>query len=207
MDNEAKMEFSLINFLYFAGGVGATVVFSERFKEYVKKRQVVITWKYFYRTLTNKKTLRLIQHPNNKPDIIIGLNNGIVPASIIATNLGIEELYYYHMFPLIDKNNCRIGHQPINERKIDLTGKRVLIVDDQSFKGDSMKSLYEHLLSMNGADPKLIKRYAVFVYKSEENKQLDIPTSGIIDGPIKKIPWSFDSGHSAISLHEKDECN
>jgi hypoxanthine phosphoribosyltransferase len=186
-------------------GIAATILFSNVFWEFIKKKQVIITWKNFFKTLTDEKFIRSISTENGKPDIIIGLNNGIVPASILATNLGVEEIYYYHMYPRIDRDGCRLN-PIINERKIDLTGKYVLIVDDQSYMGKSMEALYDHLLTMKGADENLIKRAAIFEYEGIDRVRLDIPAPGKIKGAIKKIPWSFLHEHSALSTHQRGEC-
>ena len=185
----------------------ATIVVSDRFREYILRKRIIISWKNFFNTLTDERVVSILTNKETKPDIIIGLNNGIVPASIIATNLGIEELYYYHMFPSIDNKGCRSNLVNINNRNLDLSEKKVLIVDDQTYTGESMNTLYNHLLTMKGAKAENIKRFAVFKYQSNiHNPRLDIPAPGKISGAIKKIPWSFISEHKKLSMHEKKEC-
>jgi hypoxanthine phosphoribosyltransferase len=200
VNGEKPMNPYILTILCTIVSIVITLLVSQIFVEYVKRKKLIITWKYFFKTLTNENFLRAISGNDWKPDIIIGLNNGIVPASIIATNYGIEEIYYYHMFPRIDRDGCRLS--PIlNDRKIDFNNKNVLIIDDQSCTGRSMEALYNHLITMDGANQALIKRAAIFEYVGLDRVRLDIPAPGKIQGAIKKIPWSFLPEHASLSTH------
>lgn len=181
--------------LYFVLGIVATVVLSSVFREFVARRRRRVSWSAFYRSLTAPSVLHEIEPPEKRPDVIIGLNNGIVPASMLATNFGIQDIYYFHMFPELGPDGYR--RQPkLKPRGLDLAGKRVLIVDDQSYTGKSMEALYRHLISQEGAEPEKVVRFACFEYHSMiDVVPLDIRAPHRTRGAIKRVPWSFSDEH------------
>ena len=71
-------------------------------------------------------------------------------------------------------------------RDRDLAGRRILIVDDQSLTGISMRILSEHLMEQNRADRDRIRRYSVFALRSPAGPlPLDLPPTGVVTGQIR----------------------
>jgi hypoxanthine phosphoribosyltransferase len=191
----------MVEFFYFLLGVLATILLSPWFKESIARIRKRPSWKTFFNCLTSDRVIKHITDPDKRPDIIIGLNNGIVAGSILATNLGVEDIYYYHAFPTFDDNGHR-KEPHFRELPVDLTNKRVLIIDDQYYSGYTMKCLYDHILKMKGADPKNIDRYAVFRFDSPVNRgKLEIEPCGTLTGAIKGVPWSFTRDHMNMTTH------
>jgi len=179
----------MIGLLYFLGGVLVTYVLSRPGLELVQRLRRHITWKRFGSAL--KSTFRnYLEHSEWKPDVIIGLNSGIVPASILALNLRVHDIYFYELFPLYRDGRREQGE--VQDKGIDLSGKNVLIVDDQVLTGKSLEALYRHIISRAKADPKRIKRLALFRFRSGAGAvELDIPCADYILGSLKREPWIF----------------
>lgn len=199
--------FGIFDFFYFMIGITFALLGKWALELFQKKRSV-ISWKTFYRAFKKSNLFEKYEDPKKCPNIIIGLNNGIVPASIIATHCGVEDLKYFHMYPLLRKNGRRIPVKII-KKNLDLTNKKILIVDDQSYTGRSMHDLYNHLKTYKGFDTAKIEKFAVFereYYGSKgDGADLTIDAPGKIKGAIKKIPWSFTKKHHDISTHQGEQ--
>lgn len=83
-------------------------------------------------------------------DLVIGIGTGgIVPASIVAFHLNAE----LHVMTLNyrDEKNNPVHDEPILLKNIemDLTGKRILLVDDVSVSGKTMNAALELLKGQN----------------------------------------------------------
>ena len=186
---------------YFLLGVIITILSSHWFQEYIKKKKRVISWYEYSRALKNKELLALFEDENTRPDILIGLNDGIVTAAILATNFGIEEIYYTHIFPIYDDHGERI-HPKIKLNNLDLRDKLVLIVDDQAYSGRSMEALYNHLQTMDANENTQILRFVLFKHDSPGvGPCADITCSKEIKGSLKSVPWFLCAVHKKLSNH------
>lgn len=179
----------MIEFLYFLGGVLITYFLSRPGLEFVQRLRRHITWRRFTSAL--RRTYQdYLENGDWKPDVIIGLNSGIVPASILALNLRVPEIYFYDLLP-----RYRDGHreQPeVQDKDLSLAGKNVLIVDDQVYTGRSMEMLYRHIIEKAHADPRCVKRHALFRFRSGAGPvELDIPSADHVLGKLKRVPWVF----------------
>lgn len=181
----------MINLLYFILGSLLTFLLSSYFKGLIERWRRRPSWNTFFKCLTDKRVLEPIQA--EKPDVIIGINNGIVPASILATNLGIEDLHYYHIFPEVDDDGTRKDPK-FHELKCNLSGKRILIVDDQLFSGKTMDAMYRFVLSQPGVQKSKVVRLALF-RQPLAIQELELPSPGILGGAIRRVPWSFTKEH------------
>jgi len=180
----------MIELVYFLGGAFLTYVVSQPGLELLSKVRRHITWRRFRRAL--KKTfVDEFEKLDWRPDVIVGLNSGIVAAGILALNLRIPEIYFYNILPIF-RGGQRV--QPaVPDKGISLAGKNVLLVDDQLYTGKSMDELYNHLVRDASAEPERIKRYAVFRFKSAAGRvqHLEIPEGGHVLGSVKGVPWIF----------------
>ncbi len=89
------------------------------------------------------------------PEVIIGLSRGgLVPSRILSDSLWIKDLLSIkteHWGITATKS----GHAVLNDPgKLNLTGKKVLIVDDITDTGQSMKLAYDFVRSQDPADIK-----------------------------------------------------
>lgn len=66
-----------------------------------------LTWRAFLKTLTSDDVLVHFGEPKHKPDILIGVNDGIVPAAILAVNYDVPELHFLHIPAEFNGNGTR----------------------------------------------------------------------------------------------------
>jgi hypothetical protein len=66
------------------------LIFSRTFQDLFLRMQRRISWNTFIKALTDSRVLRDLDRI--APDLIIGLNDGIVPGAILARNLQINDL-------------------------------------------------------------------------------------------------------------------
>ena len=106
----------------------------------------LITWEYFYQLA---RTLALALHEASfHPDLVVAISRGgCVPARVICDYLDVFDLdvikvEHYHG---VHKEKLALLKYPLSA---DITGKRVLLIDDVSDTGDSfevgIKHLHEH---------------------------------------------------------------
>lgn len=137
------------------------------------------------------------------PDIIIGLADGAVIAGIIATNFCFSCVTNFCFSPCYilgvtvtyeDKGKKTIkllGKDAIG----DLSGKKVLVVDNHIYTGATLKETVEFVISKN---PKEIKTLVLFNHEVEEKICAPDYYAYIIKGKRKKVPWSYTKDHEAV---------
>jgi len=108
-------------------------------------------WELFYRL--SKTVSKKIRDSNYTPDLIVGLaRGGWVLARVLCDLLGVKDLVslkveHWGMTATPDgKAKLKYPFQ------IDLTGKRILVVDDITDTGESMMLAVEHVRTMNPSD-------------------------------------------------------
>jgi len=108
----------------------------------------VMDWELFYRL--SKTVSKKIRDSNYTPDLIVGLaRGGWVLARVLCDLLGVKDLVslkveHWGMTATPDgKAKLKYPFQ------IDLTGKRILVVDDITDTGESMMLAVEHVRTMN----------------------------------------------------------
>ena len=103
----------------------------------------LITWEYFYE-LARKLSLAMHQ-ASFHPDLVVAISRGgCVPARVICDYLDVFDLdvikvEHYHG---VHKENLALLKYPLSA---DITGKRVLLIDDVSDTGDSFEVGIKHL--------------------------------------------------------------
>jgi len=102
-----------------------------------------------------KGIMKMIIKDNYNPDIIIGIaRGGLVPARMVADYLFKKDLLsikteHWGLTATMD------GKAVLKEKlNYDITGKKVLIVDDITDTGESMKLSYNYIKSLNPAELK-----------------------------------------------------
>jgi len=128
----------------------------------------------------SRKLAEKIKKSGYQPDIIIGLaRGGWVPARNLCDFLGVKDLVSLKM------EHWGITATPDGEAKvkfplkIDLTGKRVLVVDDCS---DTGKSLVEAKKYIKTLKPRVVKIATMQIFDTT-------PADGIPDFWVERIPW------------------
>jgi hypoxanthine phosphoribosyltransferase len=175
----------------FVAGIVATVLFSSVGLEAVRRLRRGISWRQFTRALEHE--IAELEAGDWKPDVIIGLNSGVVPASVIALNLRVQSLMFYDCLPRYVKGQ-RVANE-ISPRPVDLGGQNILVIDDQAYTGRSLETLYKHLVTEANADPSRVKRMALFTHSSGAGPiELDFPPFARVSGRVKRMPWVISPG-------------
>ena len=104
----------------------------------------LITWEHFYK-LARKLSLSMY-NASFQPEIIVAISRGgCIPARVICDyldvfNLDVIKIEHYHG---VHKEKTAILRYPLSA---DITGKRVLLIDDVSDTGDSFDVAIQHLV-------------------------------------------------------------
>ena len=111
----------------------------------------VMDWDYFYNLA--KKVANKINRSGYKPDIIVGLaRGGWVLARVLCDFVGVKDLVSLKVehwgITATPDGTAKLKH-PLN---VDLTGKKVLVVDDITDTGESMRVTIEYLKSLNPSE-------------------------------------------------------
>jgi len=117
----------------------------------------IMDWNKFYEL--SKQVVNKINESEYKPDLVIGLaRGGWVLARILCDFIGVKDLVslkveHWGITATVD-GKAKLKY-PFN---IDLTGKRVLVVDDITDTGESMRIAVDYVRSLN---PQEIKTAAL----------------------------------------------
>ncbi len=103
----------------------------------------------------SKDIVRKVKESGYNPEIVIGLaRGGLVPARLMADYLNIKDLY------AVKTEHWGVTATPDGQAKlaqglqVDISGKRVLVVDDITDTGQSLKLAVSHIEAQN---PEIIK--------------------------------------------------
>jgi hypoxanthine phosphoribosyltransferase len=185
----------MIGALYFLGGLLVAFAVSQPGLDTIDRMRSHISWRRFAKAV--RHCLAELEAQKWQPDVIVGLNSGVVPASIIALNLRVSDLLFYDCLPSYVDSERRV--RPIEDKHIDLSGKNILVVDDQAYTGKSLERIYDHLVIVAHADPDRIRRYVLFTYRhiiftyetDPAELELEVPAFGHVAGGVKQMPWVF----------------
>jgi hypoxanthine phosphoribosyltransferase len=116
-------------------------------------------WNQIYEMLLEQS--EKINKNGYHPDIIIGIaRGGMVPANIIADLLGVRQvsIIQIEFYEDIAKPNM----QPVISQFLSVTvsGKKILMVDDISDSGQSLKMAKQYLIERGAAEVKIATLYA-----------------------------------------------
>ncbi len=129
-----------------------------------------------------------IKKSGYKPDVIVAVaRGGWIPGRILCDHLEIRELYSVKTehwgIVATQTGEVRIT-QPLN---VDLSGKKVLIVDDVADTGETIKVVLDHVKSFSPADVKI----AVIDYKKTSTFTPDYYAALMEDWKWIVYPWSL----------------
>jgi len=129
-----------------------------------------------------------IKKSGYKPDVIVAVaRGGWVPARILCDHLDIRELYSVKTehwgIVATPTGEARIT-QPLN---VDLSGKKVLIVDDVADTGETIKVVLDHVKSFSPSDVKI----AVIDYKKTSTFAPDYYAALMEEWRWIVYPWSL----------------
>ena len=113
----------------------------------------IMDWNYFYNLA--KKVADKINNSGYKPEIIVGLaRGGWVLARVLCDFVGVKDLVSVKVehwgVTATPDGTAKLKH----ELNVDITGKKVLIVDDITDTGDSMKVTLDYIKTLNPAQIK-----------------------------------------------------
>ncbi len=113
----------------------------------------LVTWKDIENW--SKEIVKKVSESGYEPEIVIGLaRGGLVPARLIADYLNIKELY------VVKTEHWGVTATPDGQAKlaqglqVSIEGRRVLVVDDITDTGQSLKLAIEHISSHKPAEIK-----------------------------------------------------
>jgi hypoxanthine phosphoribosyltransferase len=131
------------------------------------------------------------------PDVIIGLNAGIVPASILGWNHNIDTVYYFQV-PYRETNRKAV--QVIGP-DASLENQDVLIVDDQIYTGEGLERLKEHLTTKLNVSPDRMTTLTL-LFDSDYKGELPVDIRvAPVHGGIKEVAWSY--GPARLPLYRQ----
>jgi hypoxanthine phosphoribosyltransferase len=104
----------------------------------------IVSWDEI--SLWAKRVVQKIKAAEYKPDVVVALiRGGLVPARLICDHLHLKNLYAVKVEHWGITAQTDMKAKLIQGLDLDLTGKRVLVVDDITDTGESMRLATEHL--------------------------------------------------------------
>jgi len=147
-----------------------------------------------------------IKKSNFKPDVIVAVaRGGWIPARILADYLFIKELYSVKAehwgIVATETGKARIT-QPLT---VNLTGKKVLVVDDVADTGETIELVVKHVKEKNAAEVKT----AVLDFKHTSKFKPDYYANEMESWKWIVYPWSIheDLRDLIARIIEKYECS
>jgi len=148
-----------------------------------------------------------IKEDNFQPDIIIALSRGgFVPARVICDLMIIKDLVSVkvdHWGVTASKDGKAHLRYPID---VDLTGKKVLIVDDITDSGESMELAKDFVKKLN---PKEVRTAAIFHFRHSKFVP-DYYSRELVDWVWVMWPWNYIEDMCNITpkvLDESEGCS
>ena len=158
----------------------------------------LITWDYFY-VLARRLALQ-IREASFQPEIIVAISRGgCIPARVICDYLDVFDLDVIkieHYHGTRKEKHARLRY-PLSA---DITGKRVLLVDDVSDTGDSFETGIKHLLE-SGKPARL--KTAVLHHKSVSSYSPDFNADVVHEWRWIIYPWAVIEDLRSL-LHQMD---
>jgi len=151
----------------------------------INKRCEYISWNRFYGFCAELH--RRIASTGFRPDIIVGIaRGGYMPARVLADffdqmNLAAIKVEHYHG---PRKSSRAIVRHPL---PVDITGQKVLVVDDVSDSGDSFEAALAHL---RGCGDAAELRTAVLHHKLTSSYRPDFHAARIVKWRWIVYPWA-----------------
>jgi hypoxanthine phosphoribosyltransferase len=135
-----------------------------------------------------------------RPDAIVGLADGMIAAAILSVNQPTDRFAGFNPIHCLGVRIRRSGNRS-ESRHIDLlgtdcipdlTGKKVLLIDDHIYTGATMQVAVDFLRTRN---PLEIRTMVVFENEMEEKQFVPDIRGKTIKGGRKRVPWSYTEHH------------
>ena len=122
------------------------------------------------------------------PEVIIGLADGRIIASIIAANFCIPEFYIIDILVIQDESGKRT--EIIEGCVGNIKGKKVLLVDNHIYTGKNMSTA---LVFLNKKEPSKIQTVVFFKHEIGQNEVDPDYFCHLLSGPRESMafPWSY----------------
>jgi hypoxanthine phosphoribosyltransferase len=145
----------------------------------------LISWHRVYRLA--ERLAFAIRDSGYRPEVIVAIaRGGYVPARILCDFLGVYALTSIRVVHYAGGARKQPVAQVTERLCTDITGKRILIVDDVSDTGDTYKAAIEHLAAFRPAGI----RTAVLLHKIAASYQPDFIGRRVIKWRWKIYPWA-----------------
>ena len=156
---------------------------------------VVVRWGDAYR-LSRQMALN-VKKAGYKPDLVVAISRGgLVPARILCDVLGIMDLVSVkveHWYVTGEHTERAVIKYPLNA---DLTGKKVLVVDDITDTGSSLTETVKHVSTLN---PLSVKT-ATMQHLIQSSFKPDFTGEVVKDWAWFIYPWNFYEDLSNLTL-------
>lgn len=148
----------------------------------------VVTWNDVVRWTLN--TAEKIKSSNFSPDVIIAIaRGGLVPARLIADYLGVLDVLSIKVEHWITTASVTPEAKIKYPYKLDLSGKKVIIVDDIADTGDSFV-LAKKFVEEN-FKPEIVRTAAMQVIKPTSKYIPDYYGNSVTDWAWFMYPWNY----------------
>ena len=145
----------------------------------------LITWNYVYRLAS--RLAFVIQESGFQPEVIVAIaRGGYVPARILCDFLNVYALTSIRVVHYASGARKKASARVTDSLCTEITGKRVLLVDDVSDTGDTYEVALEHLADFQ---PAAIKT-AVLLHKTTARYQPDFIARRVIKWRWMIYPWA-----------------
>lgn len=146
----------------------------------------VITWNRFYALA--RRLAQRVHESGYRPDTIVAIGRGgYLPARILSDFLGIMDLTSFKIehYTATRKSRRAVVRYPLSA---DLTGRRVLLVDDVSDSGDTFTTALEHV---RGCGTSTEVRTAVLHHKTVSRYAPDYYVHRVVKWRWIIYPWAI----------------
>jgi len=158
-------------------------------QEYYNKSEGIINLSWQDVEQDVLKIIDKMKQENFEPDIIVSIaRSGLIPASMIAYTLGNKQLYVIKVdFSLVQKDgkDQELRDRPIISQELtkDVSGLKVLVVDEMAVSGSTLKLVKAYMDIKNPAEVK----YCVLYKQPWAGFNPDYFGREIVEWPI--YPW------------------
>lgn len=158
-------------------------------KEYYEKSEGVVNLSWRDVEDDVLKIISKMKEDNFEPDIIVSIaRSGLIPASMIAYTLGNKQLFVIKVdFSLIQKDgkDQELRDKPVITQELakDVSGLKVLVVDEMVVSGSTLKLVKAYMDIKNPAEVK----YCVLYKQAWAQFNPDYFGREIVEWPI--YPW------------------
>jgi len=157
----------------------------------------VPAWDQIYEMLLEQS--EKINKTGYQPDILVGIaRGGMVPASILSDLLGVRQVVMIRIEFYDDI--AKPGMQPVITQFLNVTvnGKKVLLIDDVSDSGLSLKIAKQYLIAEGAVEIKIATLYAKAITKTMPDFIEKITSRWIV------FPWEIKETLQSVLQKQKD---